>query len=193
MLSELIKANPLPFFLAPLWLTIRWRTWVHPRSNIYYPFSIRFGPGGKIYGPVTLIANGGPLEIGSSAELYDGGFFHVQKGSITVGANCSFGPYVTVFGGGGVVIGNGCRIANHTMIVSSSHAYKDRARTIIEQGSILAPVKIGDDVWLGGHSSILYGVEIGTGAVVGANSVVRENVPPYTVVAGIPAKIIGER
>jgi maltose O-acetyltransferase len=51
-------------------------------------------------------------------------------------------------------------------------------------------VRIGDDVWIGGHATILPGVTIGDGAVVAAGAVVTKDVPPYTVVAGVPARVV---
>jgi len=54
-------------------------------------------------------------------------------------------------------------------------------------------VKIEDDVWIGAGATILDGVSIGKGAIVGASSLVNKNVPEYTIVAGIPAKTIKER
>lgn len=57
----------------------------------------------------------------------------------------------------------------------------------------LAPVKIGDYVFIGPRSIILAGVTIGDGAIVGAGAVVTKDVEPYTIVGGVPAKVIGER
>ena len=57
----------------------------------------------------------------------------------------------------------------------------------------IGSVKIGDRAWIGPDVTILHSVDIGKGAVVAAGSVVTKNVPPYTIVAGIPAKVIGER
>jgi acetyltransferase-like isoleucine patch superfamily enzyme len=62
-----------------------------------------------------------------------------------------------------------------------------------EKAEVHKPTNIGHDVWLGGHSIILNGVNIGDGAVVAAHSVVTKDVPPYAIVAGIPAKIIKYR
>ena len=66
-------------------------------------------------------------------------------------------------------------------------------RRIDEQPCIAAPVRIGSDVWIGAGVCILRGVTIGDGAVIGAGAVVREDIPPYDIASGIPARIIGKR
>lgn len=66
-------------------------------------------------------------------------------------------------------------------------------RLILERNMVQKDTVIGHDVWIGGHSVILNGVTVGQGAVVGANSVVTKDVEPYSVVAGVPAKVIKYR
>jgi acetyltransferase-like isoleucine patch superfamily enzyme len=58
---------------------------------------------------------------------------------------------------------------------------------------VMAPVTIGDDVWIGAHAVVTGGVEIGRGAVVAAGAVVTRDVPPHAIVGGVPAMVIGER
>ena len=79
------------------------------------------------------------------------------------------------------------------VINSANHVYADPSRTIREQGHSAASIVVGDDVWIGAHAAILAGVTIGNGAVVGAGAVVTHDVAPYTVVAGIPARVIKRR
>jgi len=55
------------------------------------------------------------------------------------------------------------------------------------------PAKIGNDVWIGGNVVILTGVSVGDGAIVGANSVVTKDIPPYAIVAGAPARVLRKR
>jgi len=62
-----------------------------------------------------------------------------------------------------------------------------------KQPNIASPVQIGSDVWVGSHSVILSGICIGDGAIIAAGSVVKKDVPPYTIVGGTPATILGKR
>lgn len=88
-----------------------------------------------------------------------------------------------------VEIGKECMFAPNVCLYSATHSTDPVER--IESGTELAKgIKIGDRVWLGGNSIILPGVTVGEGSTVGAGSVVTKDVPPYTVVAGNPARII---
>ena len=79
---------------------------------------------------------------------------------------------------------NGIRDANHGMSCREPMRYQPHTS---------APIHIDRDVWIGRGTCILPGVHIGEGSVIGANSVVNKNIPPYTVAAGIPAKVIKKR
>ena len=87
---------------------------------------------------------------------------------------------------GGIEIGDGSLIGHNTTIATLNHDFNPEKRANINP----KPVKIGKNVWIGPDSTILPGVEIGDGAIVGAGSVVTKSVPKNTIVAGNPAKII---
>lgn len=83
-------------------------------------------------------------------------------------------------------LGSRCRVGPYVMIVDTAfHELLDRAKAPPSE-----PVIIGDDVWLGAKVSVLPGVTIGRGAVVGTGAVVTKDIPPFAVVAGVPAKIV---
>jgi acetyltransferase-like isoleucine patch superfamily enzyme len=80
-------------------------------------------------------------------------------------------------------------IGPYTVINSGDHGFADPDVLIREQGHLTGPITIEDDTWIAAHCVVLRGVRIGTGAVVGAMSVVREDVPAKAVVAGVPAQV----
>jgi maltose O-acetyltransferase len=103
-----------------------------------------------------------------------------------IGVNAKLSP--------GVTIGSNVLMGEDVLFLTRNHAFADRATLIREQGYLDSePICIGDDVWLGTRSIILPGVLVGTGAVVGAGSVVTKSVEPYAIVAGNPAAVIGHR
>lgn len=85
-------------------------------------------------------------------------------------------------------IGNYVAIAPEVCILAAGHDYRRR-----DLPDTAASIQIEDYVWIGARSIILQGVTIGEGAVVAAGSVVSRDVPPYTIVAGVPAKVIKQR
>ncbi len=111
--------------------------------------------------------------------------------SVQIGDYSAINAFTHIWGHYGVRIGNRVMIASHTAIVSVTHDYTRPDMRFAQP--IGAPVVIEDDVWIGAHAVIMPGVTIGRGAVVGAGAIVRENVPPFAIVAGIPARIIRYR
>jgi acetyltransferase-like isoleucine patch superfamily enzyme len=92
----------------------------------------------------------------------------------------------------GVTIGNHVLIANDVFIADNPGHPMDAMKRRVQgvEPDQIRPVTIGDDVWVGHGSKLMPGVTIGEGAVVGAGSIVTRDVPPYTLVAGAPAKVV---
>lgn len=112
--------------------------------------------------------------------------------SISIGDRTTIGFYTMIYSSEKIEIGSDCMIAPFVYIVDSNHGI-NKALPMNQQDNISAPIKIGSDVWIGAHSTILRGVTIGDGAIVAAGSVVTKDVDPYSIVGGVPAKKIGER
>lgn len=105
---------------------------------------------------------------------------------LIIGADCSINYGVSIGCTESIRLGERCRLGPYVMIVDSAfHELLDRSKRPPSQ-----PVIIGDDVWLGAKASILPGVTIGRGAVVGTGAVVTRDIPAFAVVAGVPAKIV---
>lgn len=100
---------------------------------------------------------------------------------------------VLIISGGGVTIGKRTLIGYGTKILSTNHIIPPIPLPILGSGHKKAPVKIGNDVWIGANAVILSGVTIGDGAIVGAGAVVTKDVSAYSVVGGVPAKLIKKR
>lgn len=94
---------------------------------------------------------------------------------------------------GGVTIGRYFHVGRHLTIYSSDHPYRSTTRIPYDESMLLKPVVIEDFVWCGANVTILPGVTVGEGAVVGASAVLTRNVEPLSIVAGNPAKVIGQR
>jgi acetyltransferase-like isoleucine patch superfamily enzyme len=92
-----------------------------------------------------------------------------------------------------VEIGDHCMFANGCFITDGSHRFDDPDKPVPWQGfETKGPTKVGDNVWCGAHVVITSGVTIGDRCVIGANSVVTRDLPPRSVAAGVPAKVLRE-
>jgi acetyltransferase-like isoleucine patch superfamily enzyme len=114
-------------------------------------------------------------------------------GWVRIGRQCSIHSFSVIYGDGGVTIGDRVRIATHVVIVPNNHNFDDLSKDIYEQGVTRQEIVIGDDVWIGARATILAGVTIGNHSVIAAGAVVTKDVPPDSVVAGVPARIIRKR
>ncbi len=146
--------------------------------------SIQAGPSGR---PAEFV------QIGDHSKIRRGAQIHAMGGSVTIGAHCSVNPLCVLYGTGGLAIGDYVRIAAHTVIVPSMHKFDRLDLPIHEQGSTADGIVIEDDVWIGAGVCVLDGVRIGTGAVVAAGAVVVKDVPPRTIVGGVPARVLRQR
>lgn len=112
---------------------------------------------------------------------------------VRIGRRSAVGVDCFIHGGGGVTIGRDVLLGPGVRIFSENHDFALRGVPIIEQGETPAAVEIGDDVWIGAGATVLAGARIGTGAIVAAGAVVRGDVEPYSIVAGVPARVVGHR
>ena len=125
------------------------------------------------------------LSFGDYVYLYDRvGFFLDREGaSIHVGDGTGINRRTEIISEVGVTIGAYCMLGWDVMVTDTDYHHIDGAPE-------RAPVTIGDQVWIAARASVMKGVTIGDGAVVAAGSIVTKDVPPRTLVAGVPAKPI---
>ncbi len=112
-------------------------------------------------------------------------------GDIRIGNNCSVNPFTIVYGHGGVKVGDGVRIAAHSVIIPANHNRSAGGLPTYRAGVIARGINIGDNVWIGAGVRILDGVDIGPDVIVGAGSVVTKSIHAGETVAGVPARSIG--
>lgn len=135
----------------------------------------------------------GRISLAHGCDLQDGVRLETWGGSIEVEENTFLGPYSIIYGHGGVKIGRNCLIAMQSRILSSSHTIPPSGIPIRSMPDQLHPTIISDDVWLGAGSTILGGVTLHEGCIIGAGAVVTRDVPAYAIAVGVPARVIGYR
>ena len=109
-------------------------------------------------------------------------------GDVIIGDHTRIGLHNTIIGP--VDIGNHVNLAQGITVTALNHNFSDTNKRIDEQGVSTNPVTIEDNVWVGANAVILPGVTIGEHCVVAAGAVVTKDVPPHSLVAGVPAKVI---
>lgn len=115
-------------------------------------------------------------------------------GQFSLGKNSSIAQNCSISGEKvGVFIGENVMIAPGVVIVAFNHGFSRLDIPMLNQPNIEKPVHIGNDVWIGANSTITCGVTIGEGCIIGANSMVNKDVAPYSIIGGVPAKLIKSR
>lgn len=148
----------------------------------------------RIWARGTLrIVGGGSIRIGRGSQIHDYAMLLTYGGDIRLGSNCTVNPFCVLYGHGGLTIGNGVRIAAHSVFIPANHNFDDVSKPIWQQAETRIGIVIEDDVWIGAGVRVMDGVRIGSGSVIGAGAVVTKSIPPNSVAVGIPAQVIRQR
>ena len=149
-----------------------WNVTIYPGCQFRQRKNIHFSPG--------VIINRGVI-------------FHAPVDQrLVIGEKTQVNPYTVIYGR--VTIGRKVMISPHVMMAAGNHQFDRLDIPMMDQGNTFkGGIRIEDDVWIGAHAVILDGVTIGKGCIVAAGSVVTKDVVPYSVVAGVPARKVGDR
>jgi acetyltransferase-like isoleucine patch superfamily enzyme len=160
----------------------RWVIFRHPDATIRFGRRVYVGPGFSVD-----IPGNGTLIVGDDCEFRRNCRVEiVGDGRVTIG-NGSYLTYNVILAcSRSIAIGERCGIGFNCGVYDATHRFRDITIPFLEQGYKYHPITISDDAQI--HSSSVILADVGTRAVVGANSVVREPVPAYTLVAGAPAE-----
>ena len=115
------------------------------------------------------------------------------KGKIVIGDNVSINENTIIYAGDGVTVGKNVIFGTNCYINDTNHEFKKTKVPMIKQGWTAKKIVIEEDVWLGANVTILDGVKLGKGCIIGAGAVVTKDVEPYAIAVGIPAKKIASR
>lgn len=164
----LIQVSLLPAWLwDKLWTPVWKRSMKHCGKGVYLR-------------PMSSDIKGlGNLSIGDGTSIPKGSTFYCTEAPLTIGKKVIFGPHPTIITG------------DHRIDIIGKYIIDVTVEEKLPEND--APVVIEDDVWCGANVTILKGVTIGRGSVVAAGAVVTSSFPPYSIIGGVPAKLIKMR
>jgi acetyltransferase-like isoleucine patch superfamily enzyme len=136
---------------------------------------------------------GAKLSIGGFTWIGEGCAFRAHEGSLRIGRKCTFGGKNTINCYNHIEVGEENLWADNIYVVDFDHWFLDPHMSIRSQGIRPEHVVIQKNVWIGEKATILRGVTVGEGSVIGAMSLVTRDVPPYSVSGGVPARVIKYR
>ena len=169
---------------------------IEDHVRLRFAGNIRLGDGAYIDHGAYLHATPGGIDIGPGTFVMHGAVLHVYNfrdlphAFIRIGRDSLIGEYNVLRGQGGITIGDRVYTAPLVQLLAVNHNFDDPDRPMVEQGIRAEGIVVEDDVWIGAGAVITDGVHIGRGAVVAAGAVVTQDVPPRTVVGGVPAKVL---
>lgn len=156
--------------------------------SIAYP-AVQLGENVFVGNCRLLATDGGAIAIGSGASVGVLARVEAKGGAIDIGRDSFIGQGTIIICRSRISIGAKALIAEYVTIRDQDHEF-EAGKPAADSGMRIAPIQIGDNVWIGAKATITRGVSIGDNAVIGANSVVTRDVPENAVVCGVPARIL---
>lgn len=151
-----------------------------------------FGYMSYISKPMIIDVNHGQVEINNKFRVQPGMRMELldKKSEIIIGQNVSIGQNFHITSGGKLQIGNDVTISGNVFVTNIDHDYKEIGKPILKQENIVKETIIGDNCFIGYGASIQAGTKLGKQCIVGTNAVVRGEYPDYSVIVGVPGRIV---
>lgn len=135
----------------------------------------------------------GRLVLGPWCWIGDGNRLRAHEGRLALGAKVVLGQGNAISAYLDVEIGDACLIADAVYVCDFDHRFDRLDVPIKDQGIVTAPVRIGRDVWIGEKATVLRGVDVGAGSVIGSQTLVDRDVPPFSIAVGTPVRVVRSR
>ncbi len=161
-----------------------------------HPHKIRIGNDVHIDDNCLLDAKGADndgITIGNGVFVGRNTIVSCKNGDIEIDDRANIGFNCEIFSGGRVRLGKNTLVAAYTYLVGGDHLHDRTDAPVLDQARVAQGIDVDDNVWLGAHVVVADGARIGHDAIVGAGAVVRGEIPPFQIAAGVPAQIVRDR
>jgi acetyltransferase-like isoleucine patch superfamily enzyme len=157
-----------------------------------------FGPGSILHRPLWVY---GPqqIAIGRNALILHGCWISVEQPAwsrpaptLRIGDRVGIRPYCSISAAVGIELEDDVVLSAYSTVIDSDHTYAHGQPNIMHNPLDTAPVRVGRGTWIGERVAVLKGSQIGECCVIGANSVVRGEIPPFSIAVGAPARVVGQ-
>jgi acetyltransferase-like isoleucine patch superfamily enzyme len=138
------------------------------------------------------------MSIGDGSIILRGAWLAVERAAwggpapvLEIGKRFAARPFVTISAASSVVIEDNVGIASFSTIIDSDHTWADASTHVLDSGMSASPIRIGEGTFIAERAAILSGAQIGKQCFIGANSLVKNNVPDHSIVLGVPGRVVG--
>lgn len=156
-----------------------------------------FGERSIVHRPLWLYGTR-HIAVGAHVLVLPGGWMAVEEAAwgsrepvLTIGDRVGIRPYVTLSASERITIEDDVIIAAYSSLIDSDHTWDAGRPNVMANPTVTAPIHVGRGTWIGERVAVLRGARIGAGCVIGANSVVRGDIPDGSVAVGAPARVVG--
>jgi acetyltransferase-like isoleucine patch superfamily enzyme len=149
----------------------------------------------KSVGYGSTLTSPNSISIGTAALGKYNELIACPNSSISIGNNTHLNSrvYINSSVGGRISIGDNCLIGPNFVARTASHAFRDRSKPVLSQGHNCLDIIIHNDVWIAANVTVIGGVTLSEGCIVGAGAVVTKSLPPYSIAYGLPARVVSYR
>lgn len=138
---------------------------------------------------INFFIENGKIQLGRRVRLSDYTHLH-SSGNLEIGSYTTINSFSRIIAFQEIVIGSHCAIAAFVTILDHDHDYTFNNKQITYKGYVRKPINIGSCVWIGEKVTILKGVTIGDNVIIGANSLVIQDIPSNVIAGGVPCKVL---
>ena len=133
------------------------------------------------------------IDIGDGVFVGRGTILSCKNGDIVIDDHANIGFNCEIFSGGRVRLGKRTLVAAYTYLVGGDHTFDRTDVAVLYQDRVARGIEVNDNVWLGAHVVVADGARVGRDAIIGAGTVVRGEIPPFAIAAGVPARVVRVR